>query len=321
MEKLKVLALTQADRMPNYDYFYQQMGKQITLDWHKLNKSQQSNLKDYFKTINLSNYNRIFLELRFKKTLKQKHFIASLPNLIEYEHDACQNYHVNGKYENAWRRYYGTLSNFRAISSGFNVAKKLRREGYDVVFIPKPYNEKEISNISIKRDIKLGFIGRTEKMVYRPRKLFLNKCEKELGLKLLRVNPGKAYNHCLNRIQFFISADIDIGEYMVKNFEALAAGCILCAYRQGHGEEEALGLIDMENVLLYTNLQELKQKITFLCSHPDKKLEIACNGQKHAEQYFSIKTICKKTIGAMLEPIKTHRKLTIKDQCLAHFGW
>ena len=66
----------------------------------------------------------------------------------------------------------------------------------------------------------------------------------------------------LNRIRFFVSADIGMGEYMIKNFEAMACGCVLLAYDQGELENEALGFIDMHNIVLYRRLDELRDKLS-----------------------------------------------------------
>ena len=37
----------------------------------------------------------------------------------------------------------------------------------------------------------------------------------------------------------------------------MAAGCVLLAWQQGNGEE-GLGLRDMENIVLYTSLEECR---------------------------------------------------------------
>jgi glycosyltransferase involved in cell wall biosynthesis len=306
--------------MPNWDYFYQQLGKHVDLDWRKLDSKEQRNLKKYFSNIDVTAYDRIFLELRFKQQLRQRHFIATLPNVIEYEHDATQNYKAGGKYQGAWSKYYSTLSTFRVISSGFYISKRLSHEGFDARFAPKGYNEAEIFSIDIDRDIELGFIGRTERAAYDKRRQFLDQCIAELGLQILRTNPGAEYNQTLNRIRYFLSADLGLEEYMGKNFEALAVGCVLCCYRQGNGEEAALGLIDMKNVVLYDDINELKEKLALLNNNPELTKSIASSGQLHARKQFSTEVLAKNVADTLLAPIKKHRKLTITDRILAAIG-
>jgi len=317
---LRVLALTQANRMPNWDLFYQELGTHVDLDYRKLSRKEQSNLKSYFKKIDIDSYDRIFLELRFKRQLKQKYFIATLPNLVEYEWDATQNYKKNGKYEGAWSKYYSTMTSLRVISSGHLISERLRQEGYDVRFVPKGFNESEISYLGLKRDIKLGFIGRIEKAAYDERKKFIESCVSELNLKILRTSPGKEYNETLNRIQFFISADQGLEEYMGKNFEAMAAGCVLCCYRQGNGEEEALGLKDMENVVLYTTLQELKEKLEILYSDNAKSERISKAGKKLADSEYSLTQLASKAARELQDPIPKSKNLTLFGRFMAFIG-
>jgi len=84
----------------------------------------------------------------------------------------------------------------------------------------------------------------------------------------LRTEPGEEYNLMLNRIRFFFSADIGFNEYMFKNFEAMCAGCVVFAKRQPEYEQQALGFIDMENIVLYDSLDEIESKYRILKNNP-----------------------------------------------------
>lgn len=319
-KKLRVLALTQANRMPNWDLFYEELGRHVELDYRKLDRNEQSHLKKYFKTIDLTQYDRIFLELRFKRQLKQRHFIATLPNLIEYESDANQNYKVGGKYQGAWSKYYSTMINLRVISTGHIVSERLRREGFDVAFVPKGYNESEVRFLNQQRDIELGFIGRVEKAAYDERKKFLEQCVGRLGLQLLRTEPGDQYNAMLNRIRFFVSADHGLDEYMLKNFEAMAAGCVLCCYRQGRGEEDALGFKDMENVVLYRDIDELEGKLQILQRSPKMVDDIAAAGMALAQAQYSLKILAQKVAQAIVPRIEVTGSFSLWQKVLAAIG-
>jgi hypothetical protein len=145
------------------------------------------------------------------------------------------------------------LPHARLITTGHQVTEKFKRIGIDAHFLPKGYDGSSIYDMNSVRDIELGFIGRTNSVVYTERQNLLFNVKRQLGLEILRTNPGDDYRNCLNRIKIFLSADIGLGEYMAKNFEAMACGCLLMAYKQGNGEESALGLIDQYNVILYEN--------------------------------------------------------------------
>jgi glycosyltransferase involved in cell wall biosynthesis len=117
----------------------------------------------------------------------------------------------------------------------------------------------------------------------------------------LRTSPGKEYNDTLNSITAFFSADINIGEYMAKNFEAMAAGCLLIAYRQGNGEEEALGFKDGENILLYNDRQQASEKINWARDNQEQAKIIAHAGTLYVNTHFSFDVLSKKMSTILLK--------------------
>jgi glycosyltransferase involved in cell wall biosynthesis len=97
----------------------------------------------------------------------------------------------------------------------------------------------------------------------------------------------------LNRIRFFISADIGLGEHMLKNFEAMACGCLLFCWDQGDDENNALGLVDMKTAVLYRSLDELQQKLATIRANPQLAKYIADAGQKLSEENFTWACVAK----------------------------
>jgi len=106
--------------------------------------------------------------------------------------------------------------------------------------------------------------------------------QQQIGLALLRTYSHEEYLTTLNRIRFFISADIQFGEHMIKNFEAMACGCVLFAYRQG-ADDEALGLVDMQTAVLFSDQTELQDKLDKLRNNAQLAEQIAANGQALAQ--------------------------------------
>ncbi|WP_202985136.1 glycosyltransferase, partial [Klebsiella pneumoniae] len=96
---------------------------------------------------------------------------------------------------------------------------------------------------------------------------------------MTRTKSGEDYCNTLNRIRFFVSADVGMGEYMIKNFEAMACGCVLLAYDQGEEENRALGLQDMHNVVFYDSIPTLQEKLRRLRANPELARQIAENGR------------------------------------------
>jgi glycosyltransferase involved in cell wall biosynthesis len=90
-----------------------------------------------------------------------------------------------------------------------------------------------------------------------------------------------------------------MGEYMIKNFEAMACGCVLLAYDQGEEENRALGLVDMHNVVLYDSIPVLQAKLRQLRDDPALAARIADNGRELATSRFSFAQVGRSIVEHM----------------------
>lgn len=302
---MKVLFLVQKEQRVILDRLYDSIARHAgDCDTRWLSSDEQANLKRYFREhVDISRYDRIVFFLRFKKEMRQWRFIRTLPNLVILEHDAYQNY-IPNKYRGKYARHYHRMPWVRVLCSGAHVTQRLRHEGIDAIFIPKGYDQALIQAQQRERNIELGFVGSLKSGVYAQRKQFLEQLAALENMEVVRTNSGQEYVDKLNSIRFFASADIGMGEYMIKNFEAMAAGCVLLAWQQGNGEEEALGLRDMENIVLYTSLEECCQKIAQLRANPALAQRIADAGQKLVERQYSFEALGQKIVWAMAEPLR-----------------
>lgn len=302
---MKLLFLVQAEQRAILDRLYQGVAEGCeSCDLRWLTSAQQADLKKYFKNhVDVGSYDRILLFLRFKKEIKQWRFLRSLPNLVFLEHDAYQNY-IDCKYKGKFSRQYGRMPWVRVINSGATVVKRLREEGFDAHFVAKGYDQYLISYQEGERDIELAFIGSIKGSAYNGRKAFLEELSKVEDVLITRTNSGEEYCKALNRVRFFVSADVGMGEYMIKNFEAMACGCVLLAYDQGLYENQALGLRDMENVVLYHSLDDFRRKLEKLRADPALADSIAYNGRILAEQNYSYLSVGNRVAEILSKPLR-----------------
>lgn len=301
---MKVLFLVQKEQRVILDRFYDSICRHLgdcELRW--LSSSEQANLKQYFNNIDVSSYDRIILFLRFKKGIKQVRFMRSLPNLVILEHDAYQNY-VPGKYQGKFSRHYRRLPWARVICSGYQVCQKLCSEGVDAVFVPKGFDQTLLSNRGEERDIELGFLGSLGHEMYGQRRALIEVLADQENIVVTRTKSGEEYLEMLNRIQMFVGADVGFGEYMIKNFEAMACGCLLLTWNQGEEENRAIGFRDMENVVLYHSLAELKEKLQVLRSSPSLVKSIAERGQRLVEQSYTWEALGFRVAEEVCKPLR-----------------
>ncbi|KQO44323.1 glycosyltransferase [Pseudomonas sp. MDMC216] len=301
---MKVLFLVQKEQRAILDRLYDGIAAQCECDIRWLSSDEQADLRGYFhKHVDTARYDRILFFLRFKKEMRQWRFIRTVPNLVILEHDAYQNY-IPCKYTGLFSAHYRRMPWVRIISSGADVAKRLQDEGFDAVFVPKGYDQTLLSYRERERDIELAFVGSTKSVAYSGRKALLDELGQVENLLVTKTRSGEEYCETLNRIRFFVSADVGMGEYMIKNFEAMACGCVLLAYDQGDRENSALGFRDMENLVLYRDVAELREKLSLLRNDPQLAARIADAGRLLAERQYSFQMIGQKIVEAMALPLR-----------------
>ncbi len=273
-----------------------------------LDESRQATLSEILNIKELSSYDRVILDLKWGLIKRQRPFIARIPNLVIHESDAWFNFSpFSGNYRR-FEYFYHRLGSFRLISTSWTVTSRFREQGLDVVFVPKSFDSNYFRYLELQRDIEYGFIGTQKNRIYKARNGMLKSFSQSIPLFITQTKTKEEYLGTLNRINFFISADVGMHEYMIKNFEALSCGCILVAYRQGR-EEEALGFKDMDNVVLYSTPEEALQKITYLQQNTTEAEKLRRRGMDHVNANFTVAKRDERLFHALEGEIKSHNDL------------
>lgn len=317
---MKVLLLVQKEQRAILDRLYEGIAAHCDCDVRWLTSAEQRNLRGYFgREVDVGRYDRIVFFLRFKHEIRQVGFIRTIPNLVILEHDAYQNY-IACKYTGKFSAHYRRLPWVRVMCSGFKVSERLRGEGFDAVFVPKGYDQSLLQWRDRKRDIELAFVGSTNSVAYSGRRALLEELGRVEPLVVTRTNSGEEYCETLNRIRFFVSADVGMGEYMIKNFEAMACGCVLLAFDQGAEENRALGFVDMHNIVFYRDIPELQEKLRQLRANPQLADEISRNGQTLVEQRFTFHALGKAIVEEMRPPLRSRPAMGWLDHFRSRLG-
>ena len=310
---MNVLMLVMADHgTTTFDKLYNAIGNNLaTFDLRWMKADEQADLRRYFRDkVQVELYDRIVMFIRFKKEIKQVHFIRSIPNLVMLEYDAFQNYYPC-KYRGVFSRHYSKLPWVRVISTGYDVSQKLSSEGVDCVFVPKGYDESVLYNYGLERDVGLAFLGSLRNKTYRQRREFLEELARREDMLIKTTANFKEFCELLNRIKIFVSADIGFGEYMQKIFEAMACGATVCSWNHGEVENDALGFVDMENIVLFNSMNELQSKLKILRDSPEMAQSIAEHGQQLVEKKHRFAYIGKSIVDALKKPLRVKREKSI----------
>ena len=317
---MKVLFLVQKEQRAILDRLYEGVADHCECDLRWLSSDEQRNLRRYFRReVDVTRYDRIVFFLRFKQEIRQVSFIRTIPNLVILEHDAYQNY-IPCKYTGKFSAHYRRLPWARVISSGFVVAERLRQEGFDAVFVPKGYDQSLLQDQGRERDIELAFVGSTNSVAYSGRKALLDELASVEPLVVTRTKSGDEYRDTLNRIRFFVSADVGMGEFMIKNFEAMACGCVLLAFDQGEAESRALGLQDMHNIVFYRDIAQLQEKLALLRADPGLAASIARNGRDLAVSQFSFARVGQRIVEELQPPLRPRADLSLVERLRLKLG-
>jgi len=107
----------------------------------------------------------------------------------------------------------------------------------------------------------------------------IDKNKKDYFIGLCNDNCGDILCKYLGDGKFFVKG---LNEYNFKNFEAMAAGCVVVAERQVE-DNSILGFKDMENIVLYDGIEEALEKIDLLKNDDELCQRIAKSGQELVE--------------------------------------
>lgn len=270
---------------------------------HRLSKAQQLNLGPYLIAADYRRFDRIVIFSRLKRLTPQIAVLRCLPNLVILEHDAYQNYMPGSKYRGKYSALLRKLPGARILVSGALVAQRMAGEGFDVRFVSKGYDEEMLRNIGRERDIPVGFLGSLKSSEYGQRKEMLERIAQRVPMLITRTASGAEYLETLNRIGIFVSADIGMGEFMIKNFEAMACGCLLLAWSQGE-EDRLLGFEDLGNVVFYRSADEAVEKIRQFQGDSELAQRIARAGQAFVEERYTFARVGKDLAAAIAEPMQ-----------------
>ena len=158
---MKVCFLVQEQQRSIFDTLYQAIAAGFdSCEIIRVNSEEQKNLKKFIKKqrIDLSQYDRVILFLRYKKMMRQVSFVQTIPNLAIIELDTFQNY-CESKYNGKFSKYFAQIPWSRIICTGKVHAESLREEGFDACYVAKAYDHKILKNLEKPRDIEMAFIG------------------------------------------------------------------------------------------------------------------------------------------------------------------
>lgn len=305
---MRILVLSTSPRQPDNRLLWEGLREFAEVQIHYFTKYEQKNLGPVLKRFDFSSYDRVVCDLLFRYLVRQRRILSRISGLLIYEEDACQEFIEHSKWKGAFSKFYRKLPNARVVLTGFQVCRRFQEMGVDAHFLPKGFDSAKLYNMGLERDIPLGFVGRLDSDTYQQRREFLQRAEREFGLQILRAEPGDEYRTLLNRISVFVSADIGLGEYMAKNFEAMACGCALLAFKQGHGEEEALGLESGKHLLLYEDQAQFDLFIEMLTTDKGFSEALASAGQTQALLRFDYAAQAQAFFSLLALPIDSSRE-------------
>ena len=282
---MKVLLIHKSKTPIPLTTMWESLGRLCDLEKVSFGEKEMKHYARALDQFQFDRYDRVLLDQNIQKIGPQYRALRAVPNLVFLEQDSYQEFVPRSRWFRRYEIVFRDIGRLRVIVSNRTSERAFQQAGIDCQYLPKCYDEKTISNERRPRDIEFGYIGRIKHVVYTDRRELLETVQGPLGMQLLKTPHGdtRAYNEMLNRVRFFISADVGMYEYMFKNFEAMAAGCVVFAKRQPEPEQQALGFEDMKNLVLYDSAPELLEKAKQLRADPALTDRIAQAGQALVE--------------------------------------
>ena len=246
---MKVLLINKAITPIPLTTMWEALGRHAEVERVEFGRAEMKHYAEALARFQFDRYDRVLLDQNIQKIGRQYRALRVVPNMVFLEQDSYQQFVPRSRWHGRYDIVFRDIGRLRLIVSNRKCEAAFRQAGLDCTYLPKCYDEKCVADLDRPRDIEFGYIGRVKHIVYTERRKLLETVQGPLNVQFLRTEFGDraAYNEMLNRIRFFVSADVGMHEYMFKNFEAMAAGCVVLAFRQAPAEQKALGFEDMKN--------------------------------------------------------------------------
>jgi hypothetical protein len=145
------------------------------------------------------------------------------------------------------------------------------------IWFPNCYDDKLIRNLHQVKKHNIGFCGNINN-----RGGLIKKIMSKFTIKIDEFVIGEKMVDAINSYGIHFNANISI-DINYRNFETIGCGtCLLTSYNKHYGE---LGFVDGYNCIMYSNENELLDKITFGVSNLDYIENIASNGYELAKNH------------------------------------
>ena len=299
---MRVLILDRLERACTFDPLYQGIVQALPGSVHrKLTKQEVKELPKTLAKMDFSQFDRVLLDVPIRRAAHAISEICKIPGLVFFELDAYQELMPESKFYKTFLSYFKAFDGAPVIVTGYCIEAYLKENGVNAICIPKAFDNTLLENLESERDIDAAFIGRLGGDVYSFRKNALLKMQAELGMQILRTETAQEYLELLNRIKIFVSADIGLNEYMIKNFEAMACGCLLLAKTQ-ETEDAKLGFYHKENIVLYETPEQAITLVKELLANPSELQRIALAGQQRVWQEHKLVDRIQSFVDVLTQP-------------------
>ena len=311
---MKVLIATTPQKLKRTKPLWSALARLAEVQIEVLGDGPYRDLRDLSKHRDFDACDRIIIDHNLRRMGSEYRHLKRIPRQILFDFDFCQNYIPEVGYNGRLESVLKTIDENRIVVSSVHIKRDLQAKGFDAEFSPKAYDPDFIRDLGGARDVELGFIGRTRTRAYSLRRAMLDRLTAAMDLKILRTAENEDYNRMLNRIQIFICPDHGYHELMIKNYEAMAAGCALVTSRPHPEEVDSLGFVDFENVVLYENFEELTAKVAVLRKSPELRARIAAAGRELATRRHRWEDRAEPLLGLLQAPPRRPPPLTWRDR-------
>ncbi len=311
---MNLLIISTPAKLKRTKHLWLAVGQLAKVRHEILETGTYANLKDLADRCDFKGFDRVIVDHNLRRMHREYKQLSRIPNLVLFDFDFYINYLPEGECRGKLESVLKTLNEHRLITSGCAIKDDLLAKGYDAVYSPKAYDAHFVRDLGTPRDIELGFIGRSNHWAYDMRRKMLDHLQQEFGLQVLRTEENEEYGQALSRIKIFINPDLGYNEIMIKNFEAMAAGCALVAPRPLKEEQARLEWVDLENIALYENHDELVEKVKLLQKDPEGVRQIARAGQELAVNKHRWEARAPAILELLRPPLRRPPPLTLKDR-------
>lgn len=300
----------------NKDAFYgftERLGQLCSLTTRWLSTAGAKHVVKAVGAKEIKQFDRVVIHLPFELLVKQSAYIRCIPNLVLLQTDLSMAVVENASNLDKFSRLLKIMPWVRVLTNAGEGQAFLASLGVDQARVPLGFNAAWYRDSDEAAIYSAGIFADLDNPDIKARRHMLFDIKTQNRLQFHDEVQGKILAQQLKQMDIVICNDMGCGQYRHLNFKTQACGVALMTWDRGDQENQAVGFVDMVNVMLYKDAKSAQAKLNFLKRHPEQLASIKEAGKTMAIECHSNRALADKLVDFLRKPLKPFTGDDVED--------